>query len=437
MNKNTLSLIVAALCCGLSQSCSVDDGGSSNLEGKYTMVVDMLAPQKPVQLTAEQKVFACDNNMFTINFLKTVNQTERSGKSFIFSPLGVTYVLGMVNDAATGDTEKELEQTLGFHEGGIQAVNEYCKNLIDNLPKADENATLDIANAIFLNKQYQLKEQFKKDVEWYYDGRVEALDFSSSNTLEHINSWCRENTNDMIPSILDKVDAEAVSYLLNAIYFKSDWTNKFDPKETKNEAFTTEKGTSTQLPLMHQTVMINYKKNDTYSAVVIPYGNGMWSMTVMLPEKGKTTDDIIDTLASKGFTISYDRYADGAFSPYVVDLKIPRFKTSSDTDALDNGLVGLLQQMGIKLAFDPYAAEITNMANLPVFITEMRQKAAIEVTEEGTEASVITVAESLAMSVADPGLVPKADFHANRPFVYVIREASSGVILCVGKFTGE
>jgi serpin B len=429
--------MAAMAACGMMLlSCSSDEEGG----GSEKRIVNMVADQKPLQLTEEQRVFANDNNGFTLNFLKKVNETDRSGRSFIYSPLSITYVLGMVNDAATGNTEKELEETLGFHEGGIQAVNDYCKNLIDNLPKADEDVELDIANAIFLNKDYTLKPQFEQDMAHYYDARAEALDFSSSKTLGHINDWCKKQTKGMIPSILDNVDPDMVSYLLNAIYFKADWTKKFDPKNTKNEKFETGKG-STEMPMMQQDVYISYVKNETYSAVRIPYGNSLWSMTVMLPEEGKTTDDIVNHLAENGFSDveDYSNLGDGVFRTYEVDLKLPRFETSSDTKELEGGLISLLQQMGIRQAFDKDFAEIPNMCNKPVYIEMMRQKARIKVNEEGSEATAVTVAGMAEVTSAGPNqeeVIPKATFHANRPFVYVIREMSSGVILFVGKFTG-
>ena len=415
--------------------CSSDDENETENDAKS--VVNMLdESQKIVKLTPAQKVFANDNNQFTLNFLKTVNEADRSGKSFIYSPLSITYALGMVNDAAIGETEKELEQTLGFHEGGIQAVNDYCKNLIDNLPKVDPKVQFNIANAIFLNKNYTLKELFQKDMEQYYGAMAEALDFTSPKTLEHINGWCKDKTNGMISSILDQIDPLAVSYLLNAIYFKADWASKFNTKNTKMETFTTEKG-KTQLPLMHQTVLINYLKNDIYSAVNIPYGNGMWNMTVMLPEEGKTTDDVIAALAKSGWSAEYYQNPLSKASPYEVDLKLPRFDTMSDTDDIKGGLIGLMQKMGIRLAFDPEYSEIPNMANLPVYIDMMRQKAAIKVNEEGSEAAAVTVVGVRTMSAIQPEPPRKATFHANRPFVYVIHEASSGVLLFVGKYTGE
>jgi serpin B len=444
--KKKLLMLAAIVLSGAILSCSSSDDVEDLGEAKQ--VVNMLSEAKPIQLTEAQMVFVNDNNQFTLNFLKTVNETDQSGKSFIYSPLSITYVLGMVNDAAIGQTEQELEQTLGFHEGGIQAVNEYCKNLIDNLPKVDEKVTLNIANAIFVNKNIAtLKAQYQQDMLNYYDAKAEDLDFNATETLGHINDWCKEKTKDMIPTILDKVNPAAVSYLLNAIYFKADWASKFDQKNTKEETFTTENG-STKMPLMHQDVLINYVKNDIFSAVNIPYGNGMWNMTVLLPEEGKTTNDIINHLAAfgiNGIEGAFCEIEDGiatmkavSFSPYEVNLKLPRYETSSDTDQIDGKLIGLLQKMGIHLAFDSDFAEIPNMCeDGGVYISMMRQKAKIKVNEEGSEAAAVTIAEGFyTINISEPVSYPKATFHANRPFVYVIREASSGVILFAGRFTG-
>jgi len=425
MRSNLLIKAAIAVCSVVLLSCSSSEEEQEGTEKKF---VNMVAERQSVQLTPEQRVFVKDNNKFSMNFLKTVNEGNQSGNSFVFSPLSITYVLGMVNDGSTGTTEKELEEALGFHSGGIKEVNEYCKNLIENLPKADKNVTLDIANAIFLNKRYSLKEQFRQDMKRYYDAQAEALDFGSPETLKHINGWCKEKTNGMIPSIIENVDEKMVSYLLNAIYFKADWAAKFDPKNTRNETFTTERG-GKEMPMMHQDVYISYLKNETFSAVRIPYGNQMWSMTVMLPEEGKTTDDVINLLAQD----DWKEFDNSLYQPYEVNLSLPRFETSSSTDDMAGGLISLLKKMGIRKVFDKENMEIVNIANTPLYIGMMRQKAAIKVNEKGSEAAAVTVAGMANSAVEE---FPKADFHANRPFVYVISEASSGVILFVGKFNG-
>ena len=138
------------------------------------------------------------------------------------------------------------------------------------------------------------------------------------------------------------------------------------------------------------------------------------------------TDDaviICDNVLMKGMTA------------YKVDLKLPRYETSSDTDNLENGLQGLLENLGIRQVFNPQCMDIVNMCDRPVYVNMIRQKAMIKVNEEGTEAAAVTASGVLGGAAVD--LTPRATFHANRPFVYVIRELSSGVILFVGKFTGE
>lgn len=424
-----LALTLGSMVAACSSSETIEDVGGP----KY---VNMYQEVKPVQLTVEQMVFANDNNGFTLNFFQSLNGKMKS-QSVICSPLSITYVLSMVNDGATGTTEQELEQTLGFHKGGIQAVNDYCKNLIDNLPHVDEKVQLNIANAIFVNDKYQLKKQFQQDMANYYDAKAEALDFSSPSTLDRINGWCDEKTRGMIPTILERVEPLTVSYLLNAIYFKAEWASMFEKNETREETFTTPDG-ETRVPLMHQNVYMNYLRNDQYAAVSIPYGNGQWMMTVMLPEDGKTTDDVISSLAASGWSTDFLKNPLREARRYAVDLKLPRFETAFDTDDA-GGLIELLKGMGIRRAFDGNSAEIPNMCeNGNLYISMMKQKAKIKVNEEGSEAAAVTIAGvNFTSAGGDTQEPPKATFHANRPFVYVIHEQSSGVILFVGKFMGK
>ena len=446
--KKILFLLSAIMLSGalisslLSCSSSEEIGENEQLEPKQ--VVNMLSGSQPIELTPEQKVFANDNNGFTLNFLKAVNKAEQNGQSFIYSPLSITYVLGMVNDAATGQTEQELEQVMGFHQGGIKAVNDYCKKLIDGLPKVDDKVTLNIANALFVNKNRgTLQQQYQQDMKQYYDATAENLDFKLPSTLKTINDWASDHTNGMIPTILDKIDEQVVTYLLNAIYFKADWASKFEAKNTKEEKFTATNGTI-KLPLMHQNVLIQYLKNEDYSAIEIPYGNGLWKMTVMLPEEGKTTDDVINRLSALGLEgHGFCGTMGDTYRPYEVDLKLPRFETSSDTDklGLKDGLITLLQEMGIHWVFDSEFSEVPNMCEKEnMYISMMRQKAKIKVNEEGSEAAAVTIGGANCTAFTpnpQPVEYPKATFHANRPFVYAISEASSGVIVFVGKFSGE
>lgn len=378
-----------------------------------------------VTLTDRQKNFVADNNTFTLKFLKAVNDADKSGKSFVYSPLSITYVLSMVNAAAEGTTRAELQNTLGFGNEEIKEVNGFCKTLIDGLPNVDTSVRIHIANAIYVNKNYKLKKQFQQDMKGYYGASAESLDFSSKKTLNRINDWCKKKTNGMIPEILSEVNPDAVSYLLNAIYFKAAWTNPFKERYTKMETFTTENGPK-KMPLMQQWEEYRYMQNSVFAAVDIPYGDEKWRMTVLLPEKGKKVSDVIDYLDKEGMSFLLKMRSRD------VDLKLPRFETESTTE----DLIGTMKKMGIIRAFDNSQAEIRNMCNRDVYISNMLQKARIKVDENGSEAAAVTLVEIATLSACmDP--LPPVVFHADHPFVYVIREASSGVILFVGKFTGR
>ena len=216
-----------------------------------------------------------------------------------------------------------------------------------------------------------------------------------------------------------------MSYLLNAIYFKANWTNEFEEAMTKADTFTTAKG-PVMLPLMQQMKQFSYVKNSTFSAVDLPYSNRQWSMTVMLPEKGKSVNDVINYLAKNGTD-----FLDETRSRKV-DLKLPRFETESSTE----DLIGTLKKLGITRVFDSFSAEVPNLCESNVYIGMMLQKARIKVNETGSEAAAVTVAGMLKCTSLPKPEEP-VKFYANRPFVYVIREESTGVILFVGKFTGE
>ncbi|MBR5029461.1 MAG: serpin family protein [Bacteroidales bacterium] len=425
--KHILLLLAVAAVSTVLASCSQNANASAkNFEtGIIEETTESIAEAEPyeIRLSEQQQTFVNDNNAFTLKFLKTVNDEDKSGKSFIYSPLSITYVLSMVNAAAEGNTQRELEQTLGFREGGIKAVNEFCKTLIDSLPLVDKKVQLHIANAIFVNKNNKLQSQFQKDMQKYFDAKAESLDFTSKKSLERINGWCNKKTKGMIPSIIDELNPDAVSYLLNAIYFKANWTNEFEEYATKTEAFTTAGG-KVDMPLMHQIEKFRYMKNSTFAAVDLPYGNKQWSMTVLLPEEGKTTDDVINYLANDGMSFLSD------FRGRRVDLKLPRFETESATE----DLIRTLKKLGINRVFGS-GSEIPNMCDANVFISMMLQKARIKVNETGSEAAAVTVAVMEKMSAPVRPLPPEI-FHADRPFVYMIREASTGVILFVGKFTG-
>ena len=399
-------------------ACNDDDGE----------VVYMLPDAKPILLSEAQKQMRDSNNEFAWRLFQTM-QEQKGDSSTVLSPISVTYLLGMLNAGAAGTTRDEITAVLGFGNDP-NAVNEFCKKMIDEAPNVDPAATVKIANCIDVNSSMGLSllKQYVNDMKNYYNAQIDALDFTKSSTLDKINSWCSKNTNGMIPSILDKINPAAAMYLLNAIYFNADWTEKFDVNDTRNSSFTKADGSVVTQPLMHRKAVALCCESDLCSMLRIPFGSGAYDMYVMLPAEGKTVNDLIREMTQQTLT---DHLNAGNMTAHEIDILLPKFEIVSDID-----LVDILKSMGIQEAFDRDAADFSNMSNIDLYVSIIRQKAKIEVNEDGAKASAVTIAETLFTS-AGPQEYQKSEFHANRPFLYLILEESTHSIFFIGTYCGE
>lgn len=392
-----------------------------------SMVVDMLPQTRAIQLTEEQREFAKKNNDFTFNLYRAINDAQQERKSIVTSPLSVTYVMGMLNDGAAGKTEEEITSVLGFGAGDKAAVNAYCQALIQQAPLADPSVTLQVANIVAADEDVVLEDTYKQNMSYYYEADVASLDFSEPASLDYLNGWCNEKTEGMIPKIIDQLSPEAKLVLMNAICFKATWTEKFDEQDTKEETFTKADGTAATVPMMYRNALIQYGANDVFSSVCLPFGSGdKYRMYVLLPSEGKSVDDVVNVLTNDFW--EKNRPSGNA----VVDLKLPRFKTNSDIRLND-----LISQLGAPSMFDSEKADFAGISKnyKDLYVSLLKQKAAIEVSEEGTKASAVTVA--MIDTTSGPMDYKKATFHADRPFVYLIQEWDTRAVFFIGTYEGD
>ena len=421
MKKKVLIVLISACVLGFAfSSCSSDDAEG----GK---VVDMMPQTRSIQLTQDQKELARKNNDFTFDLYRAINGVDEGKKSNITSPLSVTYVLGMLNDGAAGKTAEEIANVLGFGTGNRYTINAFCQALIQQAPLADPSVTLQISNVVATDEKVDLEDSYRRDMNDFYDAEVASLDFASPASLDYLNSWSNEKSDGMIPKIIDKLSPETKLVLMNAIFFKATWTSKFDEKDTKDEAFTRADSTTINIPMMHRNALIMYGENELFSSVCLPYGSGdKYRMYVLLPSEGKTVDDIVEVLTNE-----YWEQNKPCVSA-VVDLKLPRFTTSSDILLND-----IISQLGAPSMFDKNKADFSGISKnyKELCVSLMKQQAAIEVTEEGTKTSVVTIARGLESAVGPVKKDPL--FHANRPFVYLIQEFETNVIFFIGAFQGN
>ena len=258
----------------------------------------------------------------------------------------------------------------------------------------------------------------------YYKAAVENLDFSNqAKALKVINGWCDKQTNGLIPKVLDEVSTVILAYLLNAVYFKSQWAEKFEKGSTADETFTDETGTKSKIKMMKQRKDFGYYQNDTYQAVCLPYGNGVFKMTVFLPNKGCAVADVTKALKKESWNTLRFR-----MSTADVDLWLPKFETKYHIDLND-----ILSDMGMPSAFN--AADFSAMSDDANRLSFVMQDAVIKVDEEGTEAAAVSIAGIEKNSMGAPG--DKVVFHADHPFLYLITESSSGAVLFAGRYSGK
>ena len=406
--------IISALMAILMGSISCEKNGGDDLKDN---------PYKRLELTTKSAEFARQGNDFAFNFIDRVNGITQG--DFIISPLSMQFLLGMILDGAQGQTADEICSVLGYGAGEVDAVNEYCLSMLQQLPNLDKKTKLAIANAIVVNQKYQLLDSYKATVGKFYDAEVANMDFADvTGTTMKINKWCSDHTNGLIKEIIEKVNPDMLAYLMNAMYFKSEWKQKFPKGNTSSEAFTAEGGTKTSVPMMKMEKSFLYQDNDVIRAVRLPYGNGVYSMIVILPVEGKTLSDVTDYLNGK----EWDAFASSLVA-CDVDLWLPKFETSFRIKLND-----ILCAMGMPTAFNKDLADFSAMSMPSPYLSYVQQDAIIKVDEEGTEAAVVSSAGMMATS-AGPG--DHIVFHADRPFLYLITESSTGAILFAGKYSGK
>lgn len=411
MKQRSLILALAVIFVGTVSCEKIGDGDLQN------------NPYKELDFTTKSSDYVSKGNDFAFNFIHRVNNTA-SNEDYVISPLSMQFLLGMLLEGAKGQTADEICDVLGYGSGEVGAVNEYCLSMMRQLPNLDKKTKLAIANAIVVNKKYPLLDSYKTTVSNYYEAEVTNMDFSdNSGTTRRINQWCSAHTNGLVPEIIKNVDSQMVSLLMNAMYFKSQWKEIFPAINTSKESFTNESGVKKTVPMMKNSKKFEYQCNEVFRAVRLPYGNGAFSMMVILPVEGKTLKDVTSHLNENVWSEFVKSMVN-----CVVNLWLPKFETNTHMDLND-----ILSTMGMPSAFDPIKADFKAMSNNPMFLSLVKQDAVIKVDEEGAEAAVVSSAKGEMANA--PG--DHVFFHADQPFLYLITESSTGAIIFAGKYNGQ
>lgn len=370
----------------------------------------------PIKLTPAQQARVSQENAFALHLLQqTIMRTDEP--NVVLSPLSISVALGMARNGAAGETKTEMETALHLTGLADSTINTYYKTLIEGLPVVDRHVEVALANALWYKEGFQIKAPFLHTNTDYFKTMVAALDFDSPDAVTTINDWCAEHTHNRITSIIDQIGSYVRMYLTNAVYFKGSWQRPFDPKQTVGGQFYTTATTQKNIKLMNLIDTFAYAADDKAQYIDLPYGEGDYAMTILLPVPGLAVDDLLDELTAESITSML-----ASLRLQQLSLTLPRFRTACSFDMKDP-----LSAMGMQTAFTEWA-DFSGISDIPLMISAVKHKTFLEVTEEGTEAAAVTAVEFSNTSLPSYPFVV-----VDRPFLFLIREKGSGVILFAGK----
>lgn len=376
---------------------------------------------KPITLTEKQKQVTSASNAFGFEFFKKVNEVSGSDVNLMVSPLSISMALGMTRNGAAGTTLQAMTNTLGFEGMSDSLINQSYKYIIETFSSLDPKVKLEIANSIWYDNDFRAEDAFVTTNQSYFGAEVTKLNFSDVTAADMINAWVKVKTNSLIPKIIDQIPAEAVMYLINAVYFKGQWKYQFETTKTVQKPFYLSDGSIIQAAAMHQHETLPYFKGAAFQAVTLPYNQGNYAMTILLPDAGKTVNDVISSLSQENWNAWISQFGEAN-----IELQMPKFKYSYDGKQIKP----VLSDMGMGVAFDSENADFTRInSNGGLYISDIKHKTYIATDEEGTEAAAVT---SVEIGVTSVGPEQTKYFTIDKPFVYFISEKSTSTILFIG-----
>ncbi|MDP2956572.1 MAG: serpin family protein [Longimicrobiales bacterium] len=371
----------------------------------------------PRALSSGERALITAGNGFAASLLRAVYAAQPDSTVFL-SPLSASMALGMTLNGAQGATRDQMRSALGFGSLAMDEVNRSYHDLIDLLRSLDPEVDFRLGNALFHRKDFAMEAPFLETVRRDFDARIEGLDFADPAAVTAINRWVKESTAGRIEKIVDPpIDPLTTAFLMNAIYFKGDWTRAFDASKTMTGPFHLQDGRTTNVRFMTKEDTVGYREGDGWHAAELSYGGGAWVMDVAVPRDGRGVEAVVNALGQ-----ILDPGA--AWPKRTLPVALPRFELE-----WERVLNADLERLGMRDAFQPGVADFTPMyrraLEAGLHVKKVKQKTFLKVDEVGTEAAAVT---SVEVGVTSMPLSLRAD----RPFLIAIRERLSGTVLFAG-----
>jgi serpin B len=368
--------------------------------------------------SSEQSILLSDQAFAFKFFERLFIEESKEDENFMVSPLSLSMALAMTLNGTANETKTAMQQALNMSNFSDDELNAYYKTLKKGLLTRDSSTKLSISNAIFANKNITFNQDFINTNKSFYDATVQSVNFSKAKTVDIINKWASDSTNGLIEKVIDSTNELDIMYLLNAIYFKGTWVHEFKKRHTSKNPFRGENGTVNTVNMMNQSESVYYTEDHNLQLVQLPYGNNSFSMLVLLPKGGKKLQDVVSAILEN----NYWENLKSRLYKNKVELSLPKFKTEYSKKLND-----VLTTMGMGIAFTT-DADFSRMSDRQGRIDYVKQDTYISVDESGTEAAAVTTVAVMANSFEQSII----EFNANRPFLYIIQENSTGAILFMG-----
>ena len=360
------------------------------------------------------------NNQFAFDLYSQFKE-ESKDENIFFSPYSISVALTITYEGARGETAEEMQSVLYIPEDANLRRANFAK-IINEINKPDKKYKLHTANALWPRINFQLLEEYQNTIDTYYGGKVTRLDYTreAEKSRQTINSWIEDKTEDKIKDLIPPgtLKPDTVLVLTNAIYFKGTWVLQFDPKDTRDEDFTTSAGQIVKVPMMRlagDDAEFNYAETKDVQILEMPYEGENLSMLIILP-KENNLENIEESIAPEKLSEWKNM-----LRKQRVDVFIPKVKFETKYFMADT-----LAEMGMPTAFTESADYSGINRQGGIWIDEVIHQAFVEVNEEGTEAAAATAEGMWKMQITPV-------FRADHPFIFIIQQKDTGNILFLGR----
>ncbi|HNS18094.1 MAG TPA: serpin family protein [Bacteroidales bacterium] len=376
-------------------------------------------PKNPrqLQLPLKSSEVIYRNNRFGIDLFTVTAETEN--KNLMLSPLSASTALSMLLNGCSDDTYDQIRDMLGYEGLTPGEINATYKSLLGQLLDLDPEIDLALANAVWYRNTFDVHQSFLDTMNKAFDARIEALDFNSPSAITTINGWASDNTKGKIQKVIQEISAETVMFLMNALYFKGTWTYQFDKQLTAPASFYLPDGTTIEVETMKSEIPLRLCSTPDYTAAELTYGQQNFSMVLIEPTE--TLDEFLSEFDPEDWE-ELTLKLDDIVEPSDCELSLPKFRFDYERILNDQ-----LASLGMIDAFMPFVADLSGISDESLFVSFVKQNTFIDVNEEGTEAAAVT---TIGIDYTSAGPDP---FIVDKPFVFAIRERTTGILLFIGK----